>query len=61
MLVKPAPGRAVRDPHTMSLLPDDGREVPDDDLFWVRRLRDGDVVVDEGAPKAAATPPRKEA
>jgi hypothetical protein len=46
MFVKPAPGRAVRDPHTYQLLPDDGRNVPDDS-FWLRRLRDGDVVEEE--------------
>lgn len=50
MRVKPAKGRAVRDPITMQLLPDDGREVPLNP-FWRRRLRDGDVVEDK--PPAA--------
>jgi hypothetical protein len=45
MKVKPAPGCAVRDPVSMQMLPEDGREVPDDDLYWVRRVRDGDVIV----------------
>jgi hypothetical protein len=42
--VKPAKGRAVRDPATLALLPEEGRNVPDNDPFWRRRLRDGDVV-----------------
>ena len=47
MRVKPAEGRAVRDPRTMTLLTDEGREVPDRDPFWVRRVRDGDVTVED--------------
>jgi hypothetical protein len=43
MIVKPATGRAVRDPNTYELLPAEGRDVPDT-FFWRRRLRDGDVV-----------------
>lgn len=43
MMVKPAPGRAVRDPVLRDLLPETGREVPRD-VYWLRRLRDGDVV-----------------
>lgn len=45
MFVKPAPGLKVRDPVKKDLLPDDGREVPDVDLYWQRRLNDGDVVL----------------
>jgi hypothetical protein len=45
MKVKPAPGRAVRDPTSMQLLPDEGAVVPDDDPFWTRRVLDGDVEV----------------
>ena len=59
MRVKPAPGRAVRDPRTMTLLTDEGREVPDRDPFWVRRVRDGDVVVEGTQPDQYA--PAKEA
>lgn len=47
MRVKPAPGMTVRDPRTMAVLPEEGREVSDDDLFWARRIRDGDVVVED--------------
>ena len=50
MKVIPAPGRSVRDPKNMQLLPDEGREVPDGDAFWTRRLRDGDVTVAEAPP-----------
>jgi hypothetical protein len=48
--VKPVEGRAVREPHTMILLPDEGAEVRDDDPFWTRRLRDGDVERVEDPP-----------
>lgn len=44
MRVKPAPGLKVRDPATMQLVPEDGIEVPETDLYWHRRLRDGDVI-----------------
>jgi hypothetical protein len=52
MFVKPAQGRAVRDPSTMRLLTDEGMTVPDASPFWARRVRDGDVVVvDDIEPK----------
>jgi hypothetical protein len=64
MKVVPAPGRAVRDPRSMMLLPDEGRDVPDDDPFWNRRLRDGDVTIAAPPPEqqkaASAHQPRKE-
>lgn len=44
MIVKPAPGLKVRHPVTKQLLPDEGIEVPDGDIFWTRVLNDGDVV-----------------
>lgn len=47
MWVKPVPGRSVRDPRSMALLPEKGREVPDSDPFWLRRLRDGDVTTEK--------------
>lgn len=66
MFVKPAPGLLLRDPVTKQLLsaapvegtktmvvPSEGMRVDDNDMFWRRRLRDGDAVrVD--VPKAAA-------
>lgn len=51
--VKPAEGRNVRDPHTMQLVPPEGRDVNERDVFWARRLRDGDVVKVD-APRAPA-------
>lgn len=42
MKLKPAAGRAVRDPAKGTLLPAEGAEV-ELDAFWRRRLRDGDV------------------
>lgn len=67
MYVKPAPGLLLRDPVTKQLLsaapvegvkttvvPEEGMKVDDNDMFWRRRLRDGDAVrVD--VPKAAAS------
>jgi hypothetical protein len=58
MFVKPAPGRTVRDPHSMALLPADGREVNDSDPFWLRRVRDRDVIV-EGAMDPQRTTHRR--
>jgi hypothetical protein len=53
MKVKLAPGRALRDPQTKTLMmPGDVRDVPDNSMYWRRRLRDGDVVPAE-APAAA--------
>jgi len=42
MFVKPAPGRVVRDPVKGTFLPENGEQVPDN-IFWGRRLKDGDV------------------
>lgn len=50
MYVRPAPGIKLRDPDLLDFLPDEGREVPNTD-FWIRRLRDGDVI--SGPPEAA--------
>ena len=55
MFVKPVPGRRVRYPGDPSrLLPDEGAEVPDRDLFWRRRLKQGDVVLADRTATAAA-------
>jgi hypothetical protein len=60
--VKPAEGRAVRDPRSYALLPPEGREVNERDTFWARRLRDGDVVpVETAPPEARAVVAAKEA
>lgn len=40
--IKPAAGKAVRDPRTMKLLADGGEEKPRNS-YWLRRLAAGDV------------------
>jgi len=53
MKVKPAPGSTVRFPNDRTrTLRDEGEDVPDDDVYWNRRLRDGSVVR-IGAPTGA--------
>ena len=49
MFVKPAEGLTVREPVSRRILPVEGQEVPENG-FWMRRLRDGDVV--EAEPPA---------
>ena len=61
MWVKPAPGRTVRDPVSKAKLPDEGREVKDGDLFWVRRVRDGDVTVEDPPATHRRRAPQHEA
>jgi hypothetical protein len=63
IFLTPAPGRVVRFPPTMRILSAAGLNVPDDDLFWARRLRDGDVIAnaagaiwDNYLPAQAGTP-----
>lgn len=51
--VKPAPGLVVRDPATRQALPAEGAEVPRN-TYWMRRLRDGDVIEAQAAVKAAS-------
>ncbi len=55
MFVKPAPGLKIRDPDLKDLIPDEGRDVPESNLYWHRRLRDGDVVL------VPPVPPKKTA
>ncbi len=59
--LQPAPGRAVRDPRTMTLLPQAGANKPRS-AYWLRRIADGDVVIvnavgstKQKAKKATAT------
>ncbi|KAB7624322.1 DUF2635 domain-containing protein [Alkalilimnicola sp. S0819] len=47
--IKPAPGRQVRDPITAQPLAAKGEHKPASS-YWLRRLRDGDVI-DLTAPK----------
>lgn len=50
MLVKPAPGCAIRAPGTMKLVPDDGLEIDPTVPFWARAIGDGDLVEAEPEP-----------
>jgi hypothetical protein len=43
MRVKPKEGIKIRNPDTGQLVPAEGIEVPDSDIFWIRRIRDGDA------------------
>lgn len=52
MFVKPAAGMVIPDPDRNDVLPAEGRDVPSSD-FWMRRLRDGDVVTAEPAHEGA--------
>lgn len=55
MFVKPAAGLKIRDPDRRDFLPGEGREVPDTQPYWHRRLRDGDVELS----RVPAPAPRK--
>lgn len=48
-LVYPKEGKKVYDPTTNSYLPEEGRRVKFNQ-YWIRRLRDGDIV-EAAAPK----------
>jgi hypothetical protein len=57
MRVRPAvPGTVIRDPHTRRHIPDEGAKVPRNS-YWLRRLRDGDVVLVEPAPPPTGLEP----
>ncbi|HAP0140371.1 TPA: DUF2635 domain-containing protein [Escherichia coli] len=43
MKIKPAEGKAIRDPLTMKLLDPAGEEKPRNS-YWIRRLAAGDVI-----------------
>lgn len=52
MFVYPKAGVLTRDPVKKDLLPEIGREVPDGDPYWLRRVADGDVsTAKPAAPK----------
>ena len=54
MYVKPNAGLRVFDPVRKQFMPQEGMPVDDHDLYWVRRLRDKDVVL--ATPPAAQAP-----
>lgn len=45
MHVYPSPGLLVRDPVMRDFLPPEGREVPDGDFYWLRRISCGDATL----------------
>jgi Protein of unknown function (DUF2635) len=51
MRIKPAPGRLVRDPYTRAEVPPEGRNVSETS-YWLRRVRDGDVIRMDGEQPA---------
>lgn len=57
MRIYPTPGLCVRDPVKRDFLPEDGRDVPDGDLYWIRRLNCGDATLE--APQASTVPAPK--
>lgn len=52
MFVKPSEGLVIPDPDRHDALPAEGRDVPETD-FWLRRLRDGDVITAEPTHEGA--------
>lgn len=58
MLVKPAPGRKVRDPQSKQHIPETGVDVSESDTYWARRLLDGDVVVVKPEPVTKTASPK---
>lgn len=52
MRIYPSPGLLVRDPVKRDALPKEGREVADNDHYWLRRLSCNDVTLT--APKVVA-------
>lgn len=55
MYVYPKAGVLTRDPVKKDLLPETGREVPDGNPYWLRRIADGDVTTTKPAsPKSTS-------
>jgi hypothetical protein len=55
--VKPAPGRRVRCWRTLRVISDEGMHVDPTDLYYFRRLRDGDLIEinEDGTEKTEGT------
>ena len=56
LTVRPAEGRTVRDPQTRAALPPDEWSSVPRSPYWIRRLRDGDVLEQQQPREAAAAP-----
>ncbi len=50
MLIKPNPGKLVRDPATKIPVPANGLDVPDSN-YWRRRAQDGDIEIVKSVEK----------
>lgn len=48
IMIKPVPGRTVRDPETLAILAEGG-ELKERSAFWLKRIKDDDVIVDKPA------------
>jgi len=59
VFVKPAPGLTVRDPGDYSALPVTGTYKPKN-TYWIRRLRDGDVMETRPPARPKPAPPTGE-
>lgn len=59
MRIKPAPGLIVRDPVTYRPLAVEGEDKPRDQ-YWMRRLRDADVVLVKPEPARIEVPVLRE-
>lgn len=54
MFIKPSPGIIIRDPFNQQVLPVSGVEVSGNESFWIRRLKDGSVVLGDKSPQKTA-------
>lgn len=52
MRVRPKPGMTVRHPQTKQIIPAEGIDVLPTDLYWHRRVQQGDVEVVDEQPEA---------
>ena len=54
MRIYPSPGLLMRDPVKKDFLPEEGREVPDGDFYWLKRLSCQDATLTK--PTAVSSP-----
>lgn len=50
--IKPTAGMIARDPQTLQVLAEQGEEKPRNS-YWLKRLKDGDVIIVTDAKKGA--------
>ena len=53
MKVFPKPGMFIRDPVKRDFLPEEGRDVADNDFYWLDRIADGDAMTELPPTKSA--------